>query len=85
MSMESHESTNEPGHAMHGEPIDVLVVDDVPQNLLAMEALLARPGLRVVKASSGPEALEILLDRDVALSQAPGHTKTGFLVPSPQA
>jgi signal transduction histidine kinase len=46
----------------------VLVVDDMSQNLLAMEALLARPGLTVLKASSGPEALELLLHHEVALA-----------------
>ncbi|ARP94157.1 hybrid sensor histidine kinase/response regulator [Bordetella genomosp. 13] len=48
--------------------INILVVDDVEQNLIAMEAVLARPGLRIRKASSGVEALEILLAEDVALA-----------------
>lgn len=47
---------------------NVLVVDDFPQNLIATEAILARPGLNVLKASSGVEALEILLVHDVALA-----------------
>lgn len=49
-------------------PVNVLVVDDVPQNLVAMEALLAGPGVRVLKAASGPEALELLLAEDVAVA-----------------
>ena len=48
--------------------VNVLVVDDVAQNLLAVEALLARPGLRVMKAGSGAEALELLLEHDVAMA-----------------
>lgn len=32
-----------------------------------------------------PDVSEPPLDREVALSQAPSRTKTGFLVPSPQA
>lgn len=48
--------------------VPVLVVDDVPQNLLAMQALLQRPGLRVLTAASGTEALELLLQHDVALA-----------------
>jgi two-component system sensor histidine kinase/response regulator len=56
--------------------IDVLVVDDFAQNLVATEALLGRPGLRVLKASSGDEALELLLEHEVALAlidvQMPG-------------
>lgn len=48
--------------------VNVLVVDDVAQNLLALEALLARPGIRVLKAGSGAEALELLLEHDVAMA-----------------
>lgn len=48
--------------------INILVVDDVEQNLIAMEAILARPGIRVLKAASGPEALEILLAHEIALA-----------------
>lgn len=61
---------------MTPEPIDFLVVDDVEENLVALEALLRRPGLRVLKARSGAEALELLLVSDVALAlldvQMPG-------------
>ena len=56
--------------------INILVVDDFPQNLIATEALLARPGLKVLKAASGDEALELLLEHEVALAlidvQMPG-------------
>ncbi len=55
---------------------NVLVVDDFPQNLVATEAILARPGLNVLKAASGEEALELLLTHEVALAlldvQMPG-------------
>ncbi|QDE39628.1 response regulator [Luteibacter pinisoli] len=50
------------------ELTNVLIVDDVPQNLVAMEALLARDDIRILKAASGPEALELLLVHDVALA-----------------
>ncbi|CAN7177864.1 hybrid sensor histidine kinase/response regulator [Pseudoduganella sp. LjRoot289] len=49
-------------------PINILVVDDVQQNLTAAEALLTRPGLRLLKAGSGAEALELLLVNEVALA-----------------
>ncbi|TWI62188.1 K+-sensing histidine kinase KdpD [Pseudoduganella lurida] len=49
-------------------PINILVVDDVPQNLIAIEALLARPGIALLQASSGAEALELLLVHEVALA-----------------
>lgn len=48
--------------------INILVVDDVPQNLAAIEAVLAQPGLQIVSAHSGNEALERLLVEDVALA-----------------
>ncbi|WP_093555841.1 hybrid sensor histidine kinase/response regulator [Pseudoduganella namucuonensis] len=49
-------------------PINILIVDDIAQNLTAFEALLARPGLTLLKASSGAQALELLLVHEVALA-----------------
>ena len=45
----------------------ILVVDDEPLNLRAMEALLASPGCRVETAASGAEALRRILRTDFAL------------------
>ncbi len=45
----------------------IMVVDDRAENILAIEAVLERPGLEIVKASSGNEALRLLLRYDVAL------------------
>jgi GAF domain-containing protein/FixJ family two-component response regulator len=45
----------------------ILVVDDSPSQLVAIEALLAPMGQRVVTASSGEEALRLLLHLDCAL------------------
>ncbi|MBL1096225.1 response regulator [Streptomyces coffeae] len=42
----------------------ILVVDDQPNNLLAMEAVLATLDQELVTASSGQEALKALLDHD---------------------
>lgn len=44
-----------------------MVVDDRPENIMAIEAVLERPGLEIVKAGSGNEALRLLLKYDVAL------------------
>lgn len=49
-------------------PVNFLLVDDREENLLALEALLRRDGLRILKARSGDEALELLLTHDVALA-----------------
>ena len=58
------------------EPINFLIVDDLEENLVSLEALLQRDGLAFLKARSGEEALEILLKHDVALAlldvQMPG-------------
>src|SRR5450830_1255667 len=49
-------------------PIHILVVDDIAQNLVAAEAVLALPGIVILKASSGAQALELLLTHEVALA-----------------
>ena len=45
----------------------LLVVDDYPENLISMRALLQRDDWRVVTAGSGLEALELLLQHEVDL------------------
>src|SRR5436190_4419205 len=55
----------------HGVPavsqVSILIVDDYPENLLALEAILAPTGHHVIRANSGREALKALLTQDVAL------------------
>lgn len=57
-------------------PVNILAVDDRPENLLALEASLRGDHLVILKAQSGDEALEKLLQHDVALAivdvQMPG-------------
>ncbi|QRK04470.1 response regulator [Archangium violaceum] len=47
--------------------VDVLAVDDTPANLRSLEVLMEDLGANVVAASSGDEALRLLLERDFAL------------------
>jgi signal transduction histidine kinase len=48
-------------------PVSVLLVDDQAANLLALEAVLQAPGLILVRAASGEEALRRLLHDDFAV------------------
>jgi signal transduction histidine kinase len=50
------------------ESTKVLIVDDIPENLVALEALLRRDGVQPLCARSGAEALELLLVHDVAIA-----------------
>ena len=47
--------------------MNILIVDDKPANLLALRKILARPGVNIIEASSGNDALALLLEHDVAL------------------
>ena len=49
------------------EPVEILIVDDRPENLLALEAILEPLGQILVRAGSGDEALRKLLSHDVAM------------------
>lgn len=49
------------------ETMKVLAVDDVAGNLLVMEELLRGEGVDVITASSGQEALKLLMSHDIAL------------------
>lgn len=47
--------------------VSILLVDDRPENLLALEAILSGLGHELVRANSGAEALKQLLRQDIAL------------------
>lgn len=53
---------------MNVEPVNVLLVDDTSENLVALEALLRRPDIELICAHSGAEALEQCLVHDLALA-----------------
>jgi len=47
--------------------VSILMVDDTPENLIALEAVLADLGQKLVKATSGQEALRMLLREEFAV------------------
>ena len=53
---------------MNSTRVKFLIVDDTEENLVALEALLRRDGLELLRARSGAEALELLLVHEVALA-----------------
>jgi PAS domain S-box-containing protein len=47
--------------------VNILMVDDTPENLIALEAVLSDLGQNIIKAGSGEEALRLLLKHDFAV------------------
>ena len=48
------------------DKVDILLVDDRPDKLLALESILSDLGQNLVRAYSGREALRALLQQDYA-------------------
>ena len=78
MAESSLTKTPEPPGSVDTRPSDILVVDDTPENLTAIEVALDDLDYRLVKVQSGKEALRRLLRQDFALIlldvQMPGMT-----------
>ena len=56
--------------AVNSEKQAILLVDDLKENLIALEAQLERPDLLIHKASSGNEALSMASEHPIKQ----GHT-----------
>ncbi|MDQ6733998.1 MAG: response regulator, partial [Nitrospirota bacterium] len=52
---------------LHEQPCNILLVDDVPANLFALESVLSSLEQNIVKASSCREALRYILEQDFAV------------------
>ncbi len=49
------------------ERVNILLVDDKPENLVSLEGILAAPEHNIITAQSGFRALELILEQDFAL------------------
>src|SRR3982751_1807140 len=58
------------------DKVKCLLVDDVEENLLALEAVLRGDDREIFKATSGTQALELLLVHDFALALLDIHMPT---------
>lgn len=52
---------------MDGQKLNILLVDDRVENLVALEAVLMSPHYNLVRANSGEEALKLILKEDFSL------------------
>lgn len=68
MSAQKTLADKSPGKSeMSDNKVNILLVDDRPENLLALEAILEDLGQNLVRARSGPEALRQVLKQDFAV------------------
>jgi response regulator RpfG family c-di-GMP phosphodiesterase len=70
MSLDPHpppETEPATARARAEEPINILIVDDEPKNLVALETVLDDPSYRLVRAGSADEALLALVAAEFAL------------------
>ncbi len=63
-SVESLEAAPPP---QPGDLVNILIVDDRPDKLMALESVISHLGQNIVKAESGRDALRCLLHRDFAV------------------
>jgi two-component system, sporulation sensor kinase E len=64
--MDPRESTEKLNNTS-AQKVNILMVDDHPENLLALEAVLTSPNYNLISAHSGKEALKCMLKHDFAV------------------
>ena len=52
----------EGGYMISKDKVNILIVDDRPENLLVLESILEALNLNIVKATSGNQALALMLE-----------------------
>jgi two-component system sensor histidine kinase/response regulator len=62
-----HPSTRPPDRPIPDDRVNILLVDDQPANLVALEAMLQGLGQNLIRAESGREALKWLLTHEFAV------------------
>ena len=65
--MQSKQTDGNTGESAAIAPVNILIVDDEPKNLAVLESVLDDPGYRLVRATSGEEALLALMADEFAL------------------
>ncbi|RZK01672.1 MAG: response regulator, partial [Flavobacterium sp.] len=50
------------------EKINILIVDDRPENIIALEALLQRDDINIVTTTNPNEALRLSWEMDIAIA-----------------
>ena len=61
------DDTSKPRSKPSSQKVNVLVVDDTPESLVALEAILGGLDRHIIKVNSGQEALKCLLDEQVGV------------------
>ena len=53
--------------SVDADPVNILIVDDEPKNLMVLETVLDDPGYRLIRANSGDQALLALMAHEFAV------------------
>lgn len=66
-SMNSSNNTSTQEVLLKRSPVNILIVDDHPENLISLESILEKEGRNIIKAGSGNEALKMAQQYPLAL------------------